>query len=73
MPRIQFVLATAVVLLATAEDIPRWLDFHNKLVAKIPGANHIVIQNADHMSILNEGAVVEQIAQMAGGVRASDS
>lgn len=56
--------------LATAEDMQRWLDSHDKLVAKIPGAKHIVIQNADHLSILNEGAVVEQIGKMAGGVSA---
>jgi pimeloyl-ACP methyl ester carboxylesterase len=56
--------------LATAEDMQRWLESHNKLAAKIPGAKHIVIPNADHLSILKEGAVVEQITKMVDGVRA---
>jgi pimeloyl-ACP methyl ester carboxylesterase len=56
--------------LATAQDMQRWLKSHNELAARIPGARHIVIQNADHLSILNEGAVVQQITEMADGVRA---
>jgi pimeloyl-ACP methyl ester carboxylesterase len=54
---------------ATAEDMQRWLESHNKLVAKIPGAQHIVIPSADHLSILNESAVVEQIETMLDAVR----
>lgn len=56
--------------LATVEDMQRWLEAHNTLVAKIPGAQHIVIPNADHLSILKEGAVVEQIMGMVDAVRA---
>lgn len=56
--------------LATTEDMRRWLDSHNKLVAKIPGALHVVISSADHLSILKEGAVTEPIAKMVDGVRA---
>jgi pimeloyl-ACP methyl ester carboxylesterase len=56
--------------LATAEDMQRWLESHSKLVAKIPGAKHIEIQNADHLSILKEGSVVEQITKMVDAVRA---
>ncbi len=56
--------------LATAEDMQRWLEAHNKLVAKIPGAQHIVIPNADHLSILKEGDVVGQITKIVDGVPA---
>jgi pimeloyl-ACP methyl ester carboxylesterase len=56
--------------LATAEDMQRWLESHNKLVARIPGAKHIIIPNADHLSILMESAVVEQITKMLDAVRA---
>jgi pimeloyl-ACP methyl ester carboxylesterase len=56
--------------LATAEDMQRWLESHKTFVAKIPGAKHIVISNSDHLSILQEGAVTEQIATMVDGVRA---
>jgi pimeloyl-ACP methyl ester carboxylesterase len=57
--------------LATAEDMQRWLESHNQLVARIPGAEHIVIPNADHLSILKEGAVVEQITKMIDSARAN--
>jgi pimeloyl-ACP methyl ester carboxylesterase len=56
--------------LATAEDMQRWLESHSKLVAKIPGSKHMVISNADHLSILKEGVVVEQILTMVDGARA---
>jgi pimeloyl-ACP methyl ester carboxylesterase len=56
--------------LATAEDMQRWLESHNRLVARIPGAKHIVFPNADHLSILKEGAVVEQITKMIDAVGA---
>jgi pimeloyl-ACP methyl ester carboxylesterase len=56
--------------LATAEDMQLWLKSHNKLVAEIPGSQHIVIQNADHLSILKEGAAVAQITKMVDAVRA---
>jgi pimeloyl-ACP methyl ester carboxylesterase len=58
--------------LATAEDMQRWLESHDKLVAKIHGAKHIVIPNADHLSILKEAAVVEQITKMVDAVRAKN-
>jgi pimeloyl-ACP methyl ester carboxylesterase len=57
--------------LATAEDMQRWLEAHNKLVARIPGTKHIVIPNADHLSILKESAVVEQILRMVDAARAN--
>jgi len=56
--------------LATAEDMQRWLESHNKLVARIPGAQHFVIPNVDHLSILKDDVVVEQILKMVGEVRA---
>ena len=56
--------------LASAEDMQTWLKSHNQLVARIPGAQHIVIPNTDHLSILKEGAVVEQITKMVEAVRA---
>jgi hypothetical protein len=48
----------------------RWLESHNKLVARIPGAQHFVIPNVDHLSILKDDVVVEQILKMVGEVRA---
>lgn len=56
--------------LATPEDMQPWLEAHNQLVAKIPGAQHVVIASADHLSILKEGAVVEVITKMVDDVRA---
>ena len=56
--------------LATADDMQRWLVSHNQLVAKIPGSKHLIIPNADHLSILKEGAVVDQITRMVDAVRA---
>ena len=56
--------------LATDEDMQKWLESHNKLVAKIPGSKHIVFANADHLNILKEGAVVEQITKVVADVRA---
>lgn len=55
--------------LATPTDMQLWLKSHNKLVAEIPGAKHIVIPNADHLSILKEGAVVERMKNMVEAVR----
>jgi pimeloyl-ACP methyl ester carboxylesterase len=55
--------------LATADDMQRWLESHNELVARIPRATHIVIPGADHLSILKEGDVVAQILKMVDGVR----
>jgi hypothetical protein len=48
----------------------RWLEEHNSLVARIPGAQHIVIPNSDHLSILKESEVVDQIKNMVDAVRA---
>ena len=56
--------------LATDEDMQKWLNSHNTLVARIPGSQHIVIQAANHMSILKEDVVVEQILEMVAAVRA---
>ena len=46
------------------------LKSHNRLVAKIPGAKHVVFPDADHLSILKEGAVVEHITKIVDRVRA---
>jgi hypothetical protein len=40
------------------------------LVARIPGAKHIVIENVDHLGILKEDVVVQDILQMLAAVRA---
>jgi hypothetical protein len=55
--------------LATVEDMQRWLVSHNQLVEKIPGAKHIEIQTADHLSILKEPVVTEEILNMMTAVR----
>ena len=59
--------------LASPEDMQRWLEAHNKLVARIPGAKHLVFPNVDHLSILREDAVVEQIRKMIDTTRAKTS
>jgi hypothetical protein len=56
--------------LATDEDMQKWLVSHNGLVAQIPGAKHMVFPRADHLNILKEEAVVEQIARMVDAERA---
>jgi pimeloyl-ACP methyl ester carboxylesterase len=56
--------------LATPEDMQKWLESHNKLVTRIPGAKHIVIENVDHLGILKEDVVVQDILQMLAAVRA---
>lgn len=56
--------------LATPEDMQRWLGSHNQLVARIPGAEHVVIPSVDHLSILKEGAVVGEITKMVDATRA---
>jgi pimeloyl-ACP methyl ester carboxylesterase len=56
--------------LATDEDMQNWLVSHDRLVAKIPGAEHIVFPRADHLSILKEDAVVAQITKMIDAERA---
>ena len=55
--------------LATTDDMERWLESHNKLVARIPGAKHIVFANADHLSILKETVVTDEILNMVAGAR----
>jgi pimeloyl-ACP methyl ester carboxylesterase len=56
--------------LESSEDMQRWLDSHNRLVAKIPGSKHIVVPNTDHLSILKADAVNEQILAIIAEVRA---
>ena len=56
--------------LATEEDMQKWLNSHNTLAARIPGATHIVLPNADHLSILKEDVVVVQILKIVAEVRA---
>jgi pimeloyl-ACP methyl ester carboxylesterase len=56
--------------LSTAEDMKRWLDSHNQVIAKIATPKHIVIQGADHLSILKEAAVTDEILTMVGAARA---
>jgi len=48
----------------------RWLDSHNRLVAKIPGSKHIVIPNRDHLSVLKADEVSEQILAIVAAASA---
>jgi pimeloyl-ACP methyl ester carboxylesterase len=50
--------------LESSDDISALQDSQLKLVAKIPGSTHILIPKADHLSILKEDAVTQQILHM---------
>jgi alpha/beta hydrolase fold len=50
-----------------------WLRSHNQLVARIPGCKHIVVENSNHVSILNDPVVTEQILQLVAAARARNN
>jgi pimeloyl-ACP methyl ester carboxylesterase len=56
--------------LATDKDMQEWLRSHNQLVEKIAGSKHIILEKADHISILKEPAVTEQILKTVAAARA---
>lgn len=47
-----------------------WRRWHDQLVARIPGARHIVVESSNHGSILMAPVVTEQILQMIAAARA---
>jgi pimeloyl-ACP methyl ester carboxylesterase len=50
--------------LDTPETMRSWLESHQQLVAKIPGSKHIVIPDSDHLSVLRNPVIAEQILAM---------
>lgn len=55
--------------LATAQDMQRWQDSHNQFAKKIPDSRHVLLQDANHMTILKEDAVAEQILETVAAAR----
>lgn len=47
-----------------------WRREHDQLVAKTPGAKHIVVENSNHGTIVKAPVVTEQILQMVAAARA---
>lgn len=58
--------------LATDKDMQEWLHSHNQLVEKIAGSKHIILEQADHIGILKEPAVTEQILKTVAAARARE-
>ena len=50
-----------------------WRRWHDQLVARTPGARHIVVENSNHGSILMAPVVTEQILQMVAAARARNN
>jgi pimeloyl-ACP methyl ester carboxylesterase len=55
------------------KDMQVWLRSHNQLVARIPFSKHIIVENSNHVSILKEPVVTEQILQVVAAARARDN
>jgi pimeloyl-ACP methyl ester carboxylesterase len=54
--------------LESAEDMLRWERFQSALVARIPGAEHVVLPDANHGSILGEKVLREKIIEVIARV-----
>jgi hypothetical protein len=59
--------------LESSDDIHALQDSQLKLVAQMPGSTHILITKADHLSILKEKAVTQQILLMVDAARGAAS
>jgi len=50
-----------------------WRREHDQLVARTPGAKHIVVENSNHGTIVKAPVVTEQILQMVAAARARNN
>ena len=77
LPSVPIVVFTALVptpeewILANDARIQVWLKGHRNVVARIPQAKHIVVESADHMSILNNDDLKRSILETVEAVRAA--
>ena len=55
-----------------ATNPEEWLHSHNQLVEKIADSKHIILEQADHIGILKEPAVTEQILKTVAAARARE-
>ena len=56
-------------MLANSERLNVWLEAHEALVQQIPKAEHIVIKDADHVSILEKTVVWQKILEIVEQTR----
>lgn len=54
---------------ATVQDMQEWLTDHRALVEQIPGARHVVLQDATHGSVVRDPAVIREILAIVEAVR----
>ena len=75
VPTVVFSSGTPLRLwpLESSDDMHALQDSQLKLVGRLSGSTHILITKADHMSILKEKAVTQQILLMVDAVRAAAS
>jgi pimeloyl-ACP methyl ester carboxylesterase len=55
--------------LETLEAMQSWLASHQQLVAKIPGSQHVVIPNADHLSVLRDPILSDEIRTILDDIK----
>jgi pimeloyl-ACP methyl ester carboxylesterase len=77
LPPVPYVMITAMKPLGewglkSQEDMEAWPAEHQSLLARLPstGTTHIVLRNADHLSVLNEPAVTKAILDVVEQMRA---
>jgi pimeloyl-ACP methyl ester carboxylesterase len=77
LPPVPYVMITAMKPLGewglkSQEDMEAWPAEHQALLARLPstGTTHIVLKNADHLSVLNEPAVTKAILDVVEQMRA---
>ena len=79
LPAVPTVVLTAMVPIPTdwpfetPEDMEFWLETHETLLGKLPGADHIVLPDADHISILDESILHEKILEVVEQVRRGEA
>lgn len=54
---------------ATDQDMQEWLTDHQALVEQIPGARHVVLQDAMHGNVVRDPAVIREILAVVEAVR----
>lgn len=78
LPRVPTVVLTSTqpvgeYPLQDDQAMQAWRRWHDQLAAKIPGAEHIVVENSNHGTILKAPVLTEQILQMVAAARARNN
>ncbi len=55
--------------LGTPENMAVWLRSHEDLVGRIPNAEHVVLEHADHGSLLREDVLREKILAIVASAK----